>query len=148
LDVIVAFVARYETISRLRITDDLRILLPDYGNREVLMGPLFKAIYFLFLNHPEGIVLQQLENYHHELVNYYLQTSQKRELTDRMIETINTLEYPGNNNINSILSKIKAYFRGTIDEHLAKHYYIVGKPGEPYKIALDNIVIEWEDENE
>lgn len=148
LDVIVAFVARYETISRLRITDDLRILLPDYGNREVLMGPLFKAIYFLFLNHPEGIVLQQLENYHHELVNYYLQTSHKKELTGRMLETINTLEYPGNNNINSILSKIKAYFRATIDEHLAKHYYIVGKPSEPYKIALDNIIIEWEEENE
>lgn len=148
LDVIVEFVARYETISRLRITDNLRILLPDYGNREVLMGPLFKAIYFLFLNHPEGIILQQLESYHHELVNYYLQTSHKKELTGRMLETINTLEYPGNNNINSILSKIKAYFRATIDEHLAKHYYIVGKPSEPYKIALDNIIIEWEEENE
>lgn len=148
LDVIVEFVARYETISRLRITDNLRILLPDYGNREVLMGPLFKAIYFLFLNHPEGIILQQLESYHHELVNYYLQTSHKKELTGRMLETINALEYPGNNNINSILSKIKAYFRATIDEHLAKHYYIVGKPSEPYKIALDNIIIEWEEENE
>lgn len=148
LDAIVDFVARYETISRLRITDNLRILLPDYGNREVLMGPLFKAIYFLFLNHPEGIILQQLESYHHELVNYYLQTSHKKELTGRMLETINTLEYPGNNNINSILSKIKTYFRATIDEHLAKHYYIVGKPSEPYKIALDNIIIEWEEENE
>lgn len=148
LDAIVDFVARYETISRLRITDNLRILLPDYGNREILMGPLFKAIYFLFLNHPEGIILQQLESYHHELVNYYLQTSHKKELTGRMLETINTLEYPGNNNINSILSKIKAYFRATIDEHLAKHYYIVGKPSEPYKIALDNIIIEWEEENE
>ena len=146
LDVIVSFVARYETISRLRITDDLRIFLPDYGNREVQMGPLFKAIYFLFLNHPEGIILQQLENYHHELVNYYLQTSHKKELTGRMLETINTLEYPGNNNINSILSKIKAYFRVTIDEHLAKHYFIVGSPGEPYKIALNQKLIEWEDE--
>lgn len=148
LDVIVEFVAKYETISRLRITDNLRILLPDYGNREVQMGPLFKAVYFLFLNHPEGIILQQLENYHHELVNYYMQTSHKNELTGRMLETIKTLEYPGNNNINSILSKIKAYFRATIDEHLAKHYYIVGKPSEPYKIALDNIVIEWEEEYE
>lgn len=148
LDVIVEFVAKYETISRLRITDNLRILLPDYGNREVQMGPLFKAVYFLFLNHPEGIILQQLENYHHELVNYYMQTSHKNELTGRMLETIKTLEYPGNNNINSILSKIKAYFRATIDEHLAKHYCIVGKPSEPYKIALDNIVIEWEEEYE
>ena len=148
LSAISEFVTRYETVSRLRITDDLRILLPDYNNREVKMGASFKAIYFLFLNHPEGIILQQLENYHHELANYYRQAKHAKELTDKMIERINALEYPGNNNLNSILSKIKAYFRATIDEHLAKNYYIVGRPGEPYKIALDNIIIEWEDEDE
>jgi hypothetical protein len=63
-----------------------------------------------------------------------------------MYESINTLEYPGNNYINTILSKIKMCFKATIDEHLAKHYFIVGRPGEPYKIALDKIEIEWEDE--
>lgn len=146
LSAIAEFVARYETVSRLLLTNDLRILLPDYNNREVEMGPLYKAVYFLFLNHPEGIVLKHLEEYHRELVNYYLQTSQKKELTPRMIDSINSLEYPGNNSINSTLSRIKQYFKCTIDEHLAKNYYIVGRPGEPYKIALDNIIVEWEDE--
>jgi hypothetical protein len=112
------------------------------------MGPLDKALFFLFLNHPEGIVLQHLENYHRELVNYYLQTSRKKELTPRMVDTINSLEYPGNNAINSELSRIKAYFKITIDEHLAKHYCIVGKPGEPYRIPLDPNLIEWEDDYE
>lgn len=146
LAVIVEFVAKYETISRIRLTDDLRIILPDYNNKEVLMGPLYKAVYFLFLNHPEGIVLKHLEEHHHELVNYYLQTSQRNELTPRMIDTINRLEYPGDNTINYTLSRIKAYFMNTIDEHLAKNYFIIGKPGEPYKIALDKISIEWEEE--
>ena len=135
-------------VSRLRITDDFKIFLPDYNNREVKMGPLDKALFFLFLNHPEGIVLQHLENYHRELVNYYLQTSRKKELTPRMVDTINSLEYPGNNAINSELSRIKAYFKITIDEHLAKYYCIVGKPGEPYKIPLDPNLIEWEDDYE
>ena len=148
LSAIAEFVAKYETVSRLLLTNDLRILLPDYNNREVEMGPLYKAVYFLFLNHPEGIVLKHLEEYHRELVNYYLQTSQKKELTPRMIDSINSLEYPGNNAINSTLSRIKQYFRCTIDEHLAKNYYIVGRPGEPYKIALDNIIVEWEEEYE
>ena len=146
LSAIAEFVAKYETVSRILLTNDLRILLPDYNNREVEMGPLYKAVYFLFLNHPEGIVLKHLEEYHRELVNYYLQTSQKKELTPRMIDTINSLEYPGNNSINSTLSRIKQYFKCTIDEHLAKNYYIVGRPGEPYKIALDNILVEWEEE--
>ena len=148
LSVIEEYIAKYETISRLLLTDDYRIFLPDYNDREVKMGPLYKAVYFLFLNHPEGIILQHLENYHHELVNYYLQTSQKDELTPRMVDTINRLEFPGDNTIHIVLTRIKAYFKITIDEHLAKHYYIVGKPGEPYRIPLDPDLIEWEEEYE
>ena len=148
LAAIVEFVAKYETISRLRITDDYRILLPDYGNREVKMGPLCKAMFFLFMNHPEGIILKRLEEHHHEFVNYYLQTSHRKELTPDMLARINNLEYPGNDNINVVLSRINRYFRNTIDEHLAKNYYIVGKPSEPYKIVLNKTLIEWEDEDE
>ena len=148
LSAISEFVTKYETVSRLRITEDLRILLPDYNYREVKMGPLCKALFFLFLNHPEGIVLKQLKEHHHEFVNYYSQTNNLEELTPELLERINNLEYPGNDNINVVLSRIRYYFKKTIDEHLAKNYYIVGKPGEPYKIALDNIIIEWEDEDE
>lgn len=148
LDVIVSFVARYETISRLRITNDLRIFLPDYNNIEVKMPALYKAVFFLFLNHPEGIVLKRLEEHHHELVNYYLQTSNTKELSRRMTEAINRLEYPGDNNINIVLTRIKKEFQKYIDEHLAKHYYIIGKPGEPYKIALDYDLIIWGEEDE
>lgn len=148
LAAIVEFVAKYETISRLRITDDLRIFFPEYNDKEVKMGALYKAIYFLFLNHPEGIILQRLEEHHHELVNYYLQTSKKKELSPRMVETINNLEYPGNNNINIVLSRIKSYFKAAIDEHLAKNYYIVGSPGEPYRILFNRGLIIWGDEEE
>jgi hypothetical protein len=148
LAAIAEFVAKYETISRIKFTDDLRIFLPDYNNLEVKMGALYKAVYFLFINHPEGIILKRLEDYHHELANYYLQASGRDSLTQKMYESINTLEYPGNNYINTILSKIKLCFKATIDEHLARYYYIYGKPGEPYKIALENINIEWEDEDE
>ena len=75
LDVIVEFVARYETVSRLLITDDLRIFLPDYNNIEIKMPALYKAVYLLFIYHQkEGIVLQQLEKYHSELVLFYRKT--------------------------------------------------------------------------
>jgi hypothetical protein len=148
LSVLVEFVAKYETISRIKFTDDLRTFLPDYNNLEVKMGALHKAVYFLFINPPEGIILKRLEEYHHELTSYYLQACGRESLTQKMYESINTLEYPGNNYINTIISKIKMYFRAAIDEHLARHYYILGKPGEPYKIALDNINIEWEDDYE
>ena len=59
LSALAEFVAKYETISRLLITDDNRILLPDY-NIEVTMPALYKAVFLLFIYHrKEGIVLQQ-----------------------------------------------------------------------------------------
>ena len=151
LDVIVAFVARYETISRLRITDDLRIFLPDYNNIEVKMPALYKAVYLLFIYHrKEGIVLQQLEKYHSELVLFYSKTKGINQLTPRQLESINKLEssWDDDGSIYVVLSRIKKLFKNAIDEHLAKHYYIEGRPGEPYNIALSQDLIIWGDEDE
>ena len=150
LDVIVAFVARYETISRLRITYDLRIFLPDYNNIEIKMPALYKAVYLLFIYHrKEGIVLQQLEKYHSDLVLFYRKTKKNDQLTPRQLESINKLEssWDGDGSIYVVLSRIKKLFKNAIDEHLAKHYYIEGKPGEPYNIALSQDLIIWGDED-
>ena len=140
---------KLEIISRLYITDDLRILLPDYNNIEVKMPALYKAVFLLFLYYKdEGIVLQRLEEYHHELEFLYCKTTNKRILSPRQLESINKLEtsYDDEGSIYTVLSRIKSAFKGVIDEHLAKNYYILGSPGEPYKIALDKNLIEWEDE--
>lgn len=142
------FIDNIEKISRLRITEDLRIFLPDYNNIEIELNAQNKAVYFLFLNHPEGIVLQQLENYHSELLNYYCRTSNVEEPSLQMIETINRLEYPTNNGINIIITRIKRAFFGAFDEHLAKNYIISGKRLGEYKITLSQDLIEWEDEYE
>ena len=42
-------------LSRLIITSDYRFVLADYGGCEVEMSPIHKALYMLFLRHPEGI---------------------------------------------------------------------------------------------
>ena len=149
LDALLEFVAKYETVSRLYITDDLRIFLPDYNNKEVLMPALHKAIYLLFLyNSKKGIVLQRLEEHHSELLYFYRKTCNKQDLTPKQLESIKKLEasYDGNQAIHPVMSKIRLAFRNVIDEHLAQHYYIIGKPGEPYKVALDDSLIVWEEE--
>lgn len=140
---------KLEVVSRLHITDDLRILLPDYNNIEVRMPALYKAVFLLFIYYKdEGIVLQRLEEHHHELEYLYRKTTNKRILSPRQLESINKLEtsYDDEGSIYTVLSRIKSAFKGVIDEHLAKNYYIIGSPGEPYKIALDKNLIEWEDE--
>lgn len=149
LDAILEFVAKYETISRLYITDDLRIFLPDYNNKEVVMPALHKAVYLLFLfNSKKGIVLKRLEEHHSELVYFYRKTCKKQELSPKQLESIKKLEtsYNGIEAIHPVMSKIRLAFKNVIDEHLALHYYIIGKPGEPYKVALDEKLIVWEEE--
>jgi hypothetical protein len=150
LTVIVEFVAKYETISRLYITDDLRILLPDY-DKEVKMPALYKALYILFvMNRKKGIVLQRLEDYHSDLVYLYKKTLGRESLTPRQLQSINKLESSYNNDgsVYVTLTRIKTAFKSVIDDHLAKYYYIVGKPGEPYNISLNEDLIVREDEDE
>lgn len=38
-------------LSRLQVTKDYRIVLQDYGGREVKMEPIHRAVYCLFLMH-------------------------------------------------------------------------------------------------
>jgi hypothetical protein len=150
LTVIVEFVAKYETISRLYITDDLRILLPDY-DKEVKMPALYKALYILFvMNRKKGIVLQRLEDYHSDLVYLYKKTLGRESLTPRQLQSINKLESSYNNDgsVYVTLTRIKTAFKSVIDDHLAKYYYIAGNPGEPYNISLSEDLIVWEDEDE
>ena len=46
-------------LSRLVITKDYRFILEDY-HQEVELQPVHKAVYLLFLAHPEGIEFKRL----------------------------------------------------------------------------------------
>ncbi len=103
LAAIVELVVKGEHISKLHITEDNRLFLSDYMDMEIVLGARYKAVYFLFLNHPEGIILKRLEDYHKELVNYYKQTFGYEELPAKLMENIKKLEVPGNNQINIVI---------------------------------------------
>ena len=62
-------------LSRLRITKDYRFLLVDFGNKEIELQPVHKAVYLLFLSHPEGIEFKRLNDYREELTHYYMATA-------------------------------------------------------------------------
>ena len=145
---IIQLIEENEIISRLYITDDYRLFLPDYNNMEVKMSPQYKAVYLLFLNHPEGIILKQLETYHLELENKFKQVFGYKVLPPKEVQRINTLEYPGNNQISVVLTRIRESFERCIDKHLAKHYLIAGRAGGLYKLQLKEELIEFEEEYE
>ena len=130
-------------LSQLTIKKDYTILLADYDNREVRMEPLTKAVYLLFLNHPEGIAFKQLPDFREELTNLYLKMK-PLGLNDRAIRSIEDVTNPTLNSINEKCSRIKAAFLEHVDASIAEQYYIAGKSGDVKRIALSRNLVVWE----
>ena len=60
---IVAAMNEEELFPQLIVTEDYKVVLADGADTEVKMEPLVKAVYLLFLSHPEGIVLKCLSDF-------------------------------------------------------------------------------------
>ena len=112
-------------LSRLLITKDYRIILVDYDNKEVEMTPVHKAVYLLFLNHPEGIEFKKLSEYRAELLQYYMATARLMD-KQTIIESVDMLVNPLNNSINEKCSRIKSIFLNMMDQYTANYYIISG----------------------
>jgi len=112
-------------LSRLLITKDYRIILVDFNNKEVEMTPVHKAVYLLFLNHPEGIEFKKLRDYRNELLGYYMATARLMD-KQTIIESVDMLVNPLNNSINEKCSRIKSIFLSMMDQYTANYYIISG----------------------
>ena len=88
-----------ELFPQMLVTEDYKIVLVDGENTEVKMEPLVKAVYLLFLLHPEGIVLKCLPDYRKELTQLYL-LLRPYGMTDRVIQSIKDVTNPTQNSIN------------------------------------------------
>ena len=130
-------------LSRLVVTKDHRIVLPDYQNMEISMEPINKAVYLLFLRHPEGIIFKYLPDYRRELMEIY-QKLRPLGLNERAIHSIEDVTNPCLNSINEKCARIRGAFVSMFDEHLARHYYIYGLRGEAKKIDLPRDLVIWE----
>ena len=130
-------------LSRLIITKDYRILLPDYNDIEVKMEPLVKVVYLLFLKHPEGILFKGLTDYREELLDIYKKLK-PMGLNKRTIQSIEDVTNPLLNSINEKCARIRSAFVKEFDESLAKNYFVTGERGEAKKIALPRDLVIWE----
>ncbi len=110
-------------LSRLVITKDYRFVLQDM-NCEVKLSPVHKAIYMLFLNHPEGIEFKRLADYRGELLGLYCKMSNR---IDKAVieESVDRLTSPLDNAINEKCSRIKHAFSELMDSYRAS-YYVIG----------------------
>ena len=109
-------------LSRLVITEDYRFILEDY-HKEVELQPVHKAVYLLFLAHPEGIEVKRLADYREELTRYYMATAKLMD-KEKIMEGVDHLVNPLDNAINEKCSRIKKVFLELMDEYTASYYII------------------------
>ena len=109
-------------LSRLVITRDYRFMLVDY-NKEIELQPVHKAVYLLFLAHPEGIEFKHLADYREELTRYYTATAKGQD-KDKVIDGVDHLVNPLDNAINEKCSRIKKTILDMMDEYTASYYII------------------------
>ena len=132
-----------EKLSRIVITPKYEIVLPDYDNLIIEMSPLPKAVFLLFLIHPEGLYFKELVDYKDELRGIYEKITNR---TSSMVigDSIDKVTDPTDNAINEKCSRIREAFIKHIDKKLAKSYYITGWRSKPKRITLPRNLVEWQ----
>ena len=129
--------------ERIRITKDLRILLPDRFDTEIRLRPLVKTVFLLFLRHPEGIRFGDLQDYRKELMELYMGISRRssRELAE---QSIDRLTDPKDNSIHEKAANLAAALARYFRPDRLPAYTLTGKAGTPKRIRLDRALVEWE----
>lgn len=131
-----------QPVPTLTITKNYRIFLGD--NRvEIHMEPLVKAVYLLFLSHPEGIVFKELPDYRGELTKIYSEV-RPWGLSERALQSIEDVTNPLLNSINEKCARIRKAFTTILANSIAGYYHIKGKRGSVKGITLPRELITWE----
>ncbi len=138
-----SLIGEEKKLSRLIVTRDYRILLPDYNGMEIKIAPLPKAVFLLFLRHEEGILFKELIDYREELRLIYEDITH-RACIDSVNRSVDAICDPTNNAINEKCARVREAFVKSFDESLAEHYFITGSRGEAKRIVLDRSMVEWE----
>ena len=139
---IVSLLHTNQPLSKMIVSKNYRIFLGD-ERKEVHMEPIVRAVYLLFLRHPEGIAFKYLPDYRQELAEIY-NKMRPWGLTDRAIRSIEDVTNPVLNSINEKCARIRKAFNTILDSSVADHYYIKGVRGKAKIISLPRELVVWE----
>lgn len=144
-DVSIVPLGLYETVAtyndnkphyQLYIDEQFNIFLPMNGNITIKMEPLPKAIYILFLYHPEGILLKNISDYRSEIEYIYRKVSRRKNPTviNRLLDDVTN---PTNNMLHKNLSIIRTAFLNKLPAEVADFFIPIRNRGRKQYILLD-----------
>jgi hypothetical protein len=105
------------------------------------MPALPKALYFVFLNHPEGFPLKHLIDYREELLSWYRKLSNRTSLD----KSIDDLIDPTKNSANEKISRIReAFEKALFGIKISSSQFIpIGSKGETFNVPIGKKNVNW-----
>lgn len=133
---------RRTALSRLEITPaTYQVLLPDYG-KEIHFTAQVKALYVLFLNHPEGIRMKEIGDYKDEYLKLYLCFTNRSEDTWLNASVEKLLDVYNRNALDVKKSQCNETIRRIIpEENIRSYYEIEVNRGRPHRIKLNRSLV-------
>lgn len=125
-----------DTLPRMTLRGyNQNIVFPDMGDLRVRLSPQEKALYLLFLRHPEGIKLSELILHKEELKDLYGKFYTGGD-TEAISLHVNGLCSPGSNSASEKISRIRSKFTEALGQKLAQYFIIKGPNGGRKKVEI------------
>ncbi len=143
IEVFEGWLKKLSAPSRVVITRDYRILLPDYNNMEIKMTQLPKTVFLFFLWFDTRCAIHQLQRHR----DIFLAIYRKLTIFDEpqtMEESIDRLVASDGRSFMEKCSAVKKAFLAKMSDRQAINYYIHGRQGYSKGIDLDRQLVAWE----
>ena len=112
--------------SPINVTEDLKIVFPNFQDFEISFSPITQVVYILFTLHPEGINIKELAKYENEILELFYKLSQTTNL-DSIYKSVQDLINPERKAIYTHISRIKSTLFEIMGETIAKSYIITSE---------------------
>lgn len=130
------------TPVHLYIDKNYSIRMGDKDGLGMPLRPMVKALFILFLKHPEGILFKQRGRYQKELEEIYgvVAPGVSKDVIIRRVERLVNLE---DNTFSENASVLNAKMSAMFPEAMADSYKIQGNNGLPRRIPLNPLFVHW-----
>jgi hypothetical protein len=101
---------------------------------------LEKTVYFFFLNHPEGVEFNRVQDYYQELLNIYSELAPTKT-TEQLEGSIAALCNPMESSLSEKVSKIRSKIISVVGDRMSEYYIISGDNSSPKRIGIDRELV-------
>lgn len=128
------FLIDSDSYSPVKVNGNMQLILPDYDEMQLRLTPLCRALYILFLCHPDGIVLKEIDRYRHQFEEIYYMV--KPGVSDSLARaSVDDICRPASESLLQKISRIKSdVTKQLVNPSLAERYCISGMRGGAYSI--------------